>query len=126
MLELHSGQTGEKIIVTLTELQTLSNPYYLFVFEHITTKNIVSFVAGTDESGFTYRFNQFDVNTAVLFLDQPPGQWNYTAYEQVSPTNTDVANTTSILEYGKMILYKTSEFEFEQYNEPVTYKAYNG
>lgn len=126
MLELHTGQSGEKIVVTLTELQTLSNPYYLFVFEHITTKNIVAFVAGADESLFPYRYNQFDVNTAILFDNQPPGQWNYTAYEQVSPTNIDPTLATGILEYGKMILYKINEFEFEQYNEPVKYKAYNG
>lgn len=126
MLELHTGQSWEKIIVTLTELQTLSNPYYLFVFEHITTKNIVAFVAGADESLYQYRYNQFDIDTATLFADQPPGQWNYTAYEQESAINIDPEITVSVLEYGKMILYKASEFEFEQYNEPVTYQAYNG
>lgn len=127
MLELHTGQTSEKIIVTLTELQTLVGPYYLFVFEHITTKDIVAFVAGEDQSLFPCRYNEFDINTSNLFADMPPGQWNYTAYEQHSPVNTDPALALQpALEYGKMILYKEAEFAYDMYNEPVTYQAYNG
>lgn len=126
MLELHTGQTSEKIIVTLTELQTLSNPYYLFVFEHTTTKNIVAFVAGADESAFTDRFNKFTIDTAVTFAYQPPGMWTYTAYEQDGAINTDPDLAAGILEYGKMILYKADDFAYTKYNEPVTYQAYNG
>jgi hypothetical protein len=123
MLELHSGQTGEKIIVTLTELTTITYPYYLFVFTHTETKNVVKFVAGADESPYPYRYNQFTVDTSLF---APDGYWLYEVHEQESATNTDPATSGAIVEYGKMILYKASEFEYEQYNEPVTYKAYNG
>lgn len=123
MLELHSGQTGEKIIVTLTELTTLSNPYYLFVFTHTETKNVVAFVVGADESPYPERYNQFTVSAALF---NPDGYWLYEVHEQESSTNTDSAASGAIVEYGKMILYKVDEFEYQQYNEPVTYKAYNG
>jgi hypothetical protein len=127
MLELTTGQTGEKIIVTLTELQTLTSPFYLFVFEHITTKEVVAFVAGADESQYKYRFNQFGINTSVVFANKPPGKWTYAVYEQTSQTNIDpLLALQPALEYGQMILSKVNEFEYDQYNEPVTYKAYNG
>lgn len=125
MLELHTGQSGEKIIVTLTELATLDSPNYLFVFEHVLTKAIIAFVAGADESLFTYRFNQFDIDTSVLFLDKPSGEWHYRAYEQASDSNTDPDLALQpALEFGKMLLYGAEQFEFDMYNEPVTYKAY--
>lgn len=125
MLELHSGQSGEKIIVTLTELATLATPNYLFVFEHVTTKQVVTFVAGADESEFAYRYNQFDIDTDTLFDDRPIGEWHYAAYEQASPSNTDPSLALQpALEFGKMILYGETEFEFDMYNQPVTYKSY--
>jgi hypothetical protein len=127
MLELTTGQTNEKIIVTLSELTTLAAPNYLFIFEHITTKNIVALVMGADESLFPERFNQFEINTMVQFADQPPGKWNYTAYEQASPANKDpLLAVQPALEYGQMNLYKTEDFDYDKYNEPVTYKSYNG
>jgi hypothetical protein len=125
MIELHTGQSGEKIIVTLTELATLSSPHYLFVFKHVLTKQVVAFVAGADESTFPYRYNQFDIDTAVLFLDKPSGEWHYTAYEQVSNSNINPSLALQpALEYGKMILYAETEFEYDMYDQPVTYKAY--
>lgn len=125
MLELHSGQSGEKIIVTLTELATLDSPNYLFVFEHVTTKQVVAFVAGADESEFIYRYNQFDIDTDSLFADKPIGEWHYSAYEQESQSNIDPSlSLQPALEFGKMILYGETEFEFDMYNQPVTYKSY--
>lgn len=125
MLELHSGQSGEKIIVTLTELAMLNAPNYLFVFEHVLTKQVAAFVVGADESDFTYRYNQFDIDTATLFADKPIGEWHYRAYEQISDSNTNPSlSIQPALEFGKMILYGETEFEFDMYNQPVTYKSY--
>jgi hypothetical protein len=127
MLELHFGQTNEKIVVTLTELQTLASPYYLIVFEHVTTKDIVTLLTNEDESLYPERYNQFNIETDVLFLDKQPGDWRYTAYEQESDSNTDPALALRPpLEYGQMKLYKESEFEYTKYNEPTSYKTYNG
>lgn len=126
MLELHSGQSGEKIIVTLKELSTLDDPNYLFVFEHVETKTVVAVVMGADESLFTDRYNQFDINTAVLFADKPNGEWHYTAYEQASGSNIDPSLAFAPVEYGKMLLYSETEFEMQVYDQPVTFKSYGG
>ena len=128
MLELTKGQTSEKIIVTLDELKTLNEPYYLFVFTHVTTKDVVKFIisAEDDESNYPERYNQFNLNTETIFGLKPVGEWHYIIYEQASSTNQDPDLTTSLLEYGKMLLYPTSAFAYTKYDNPVTYKAYNG
>lgn len=126
MLELNIGQDSEEIVVTLKELATLANPNYLFVFTHVTTKAVVAFVAGADQSDYPERTNQFNINTDALFGLKPPGEWHYTAYEQVSAVNVNPVLALGIVEYGKMRLYRENEFEYTQYDEPVTYKAYNG
>jgi hypothetical protein len=128
MLELTKGQAAEKIILTLTELTTLAEPNFLFIFVHTLTRAEVKFVKlnSDDESDYPSRFNKFTVNTAVLFLNQPVGEWLYTAYEQASAVNTDPLATTGVVETGKMMLKPASEFEYEMYEEPTTYKTYAG
>lgn len=126
MLELLRSQESEKIIVTLTELVTIANPYYLFVLTHVSTKEQVKFIrsVATDESLYQYRYNKFDVNTNLLFTDKPRGYYDYVVYEQESAVNLDPTGLNAI-EYGKLIL-KDTEFEFDIYDAPVTYKAYDG
>jgi hypothetical protein len=124
MLELHAGQSDEKIVVTLSELTTIDSPNYLFIFTHVLTKQSVAVVMGADESSFPYRYNQFTIDTATLFDGKPDGEWHYIAYEQASPSNTDPSLAGSIVEQGKMLLYAPAEFEYDMYNQPVTYKAY--
>jgi hypothetical protein len=128
MLELHFGESSEKVIVTLNELITLTDPYYLFVFTHVVTKDVVSAIRSTaqDESLYPERYNQFDIDTDVVFLDMQPGEWHYKIYEQADDTNTDVDDTTSLVEYGKMILYPEMAYAPAKYNESTTYKVYNG
>src|SRR5262245_22378752 len=128
MLELRKGQVNEKIVVTLTELITLAEPNFLFVFTQTTTKEKVSFVKlnSDDESDFPSRYNQFDINTNTLFGSVMHGQWNYEVYEQESETNLDPELATGIVEQGKMILYSATEFEFTQHNQATTFKVYNG
>lgn len=127
MLLLTEDSTTDEIVVTLYEKQTLANPYYLFVFSHITTKQTVKFIKGqSDElSDYPERFSRFAVNTAVLFLDKPLGQWLYKVYEQASSTNTDETGLTE-LERGKMDYIKADEFEYAKYEPATTYKAYAG
>lgn len=128
MLELTYGNTDEEIVVTLNELKTLDEPNFLFIFIHTLTKTRVAFVKlnGDDQSADVSRYNLFLLDTATLFLNKPIGEWLYSVYEQASTTNTDESLATSLLEQGKMLLYRTTDFEFEKYDEPVTYKTYNG
>lgn len=128
MLELNINQAGEKVVVTLTELQTLNEPYFLFIFTHVLTKAVVNLIKAyeEDESDYPERYNQFDINTSVVFLNQPPGEWHYRVYEQVSSTNEDPALTAGLLENGKLILYPVTGFEFTQYEQETSFKTYNG
>lgn len=129
MLQLTSGQPNEKIIVTLNELKTLTDPYYLFRFVHVGTGQVVSLLKSSttdDESVYRGRYNKFNINTIIDFLDKPPGEWHYTIYEQASSTNTDPDLATGIVEYGKMYLLPATEYTPDLYdNSPRLYKMYN-
>lgn len=128
MLEFHQGNTGETFVVTLNELVTIDDPNYLFYFTHIETKQTVAIVlnAENEQSDHPYRYNQFEFNTAILFNNKPTGLWNYEVYQQSSLVNIIPEDAGGLIESGKMILYPASDFEFEKYNEPVTFKTYNG
>ena len=129
MLQLTYGQAGEKIIVTLNELKTLTDPYYLFRFKHVETKQVVSliFAAAVDESPHPARYNQFNVATVTSFLDKPVGEWHYSVYEQASSSNTDPEVATGLLEKGKLLLLPASEYELDAiYGNDTTFKAYQG
>lgn len=127
MLTLTKGQTAESIIVTLNEKRTLDNGYYLFFFEsnpkgYEATK-IFSFAE--DESSYTDRYNKFTINTSVVFLNKPQGEYTYKVYEQASNSNIDPTGLT-LVEYGILVLNPAAEFAFEMYNEETSYKSYNG
>ena len=133
MLELTKGSASEKIIVTLTEKITLSDPYFLFIFTHTLTGQVVNkiFAPADDESDYPTRYNKFDIVTVTLFptATVPVGEWLYRAYEQASSTNTDPDLATTLVESGKLILYPVAGQEFEytnEYDESQTFKSYQG
>lgn len=127
MLQLNNAQSSQTIILTLTELQTINNPFYLFVFTQVTTKQVVSFIKSSDddESDYTERYNQFTINTAQLFAGAQAGQWLYTVYQQDNGVNLNPAGLP-VLERGKMQLQTNNGFSYATYNLNTTYKAYNG
>jgi hypothetical protein len=126
MIQLIQGQEGD-IVLTLTEKTTLTNPYYLFVFTHETTKEVISFIKSyaDDTSLYPNRFNEF-IFASTLFATASIGKYIYQVYEQASSTNKDVALTTSMIENGKMDLNKSTSFTYPQYSAATTYKAYGG
>lgn len=125
MILLNFGQAG-LITVTLNEKRTLDAGYYLFRFTHILTKNVVTKIYNFSEdiSPSQERYNEFDITTDTVFSGSPIGQWIYKVYEQASSTNTEEGD--SLVERGIMMLRPVTDFEFESYNEPTTYKAYGG
>lgn len=127
MLNLTKGNTSENIVVTLNEKKSLSEPYYLFVFENVATKEKVKFIKSSadDLSGSPARYNEYTINTSTLFDEYNDGEWNYKVYEQASSTNTDEEGLTDV-ERGKMTLNKATESTYTMYDEAVSYKAYNG
>lgn len=128
MLQFKQDDTAAEMILTLTEFVTLTTPYYLFVFTHVETKNTVAFVKSEadDESDYPDRYNQFTIDATDIFEDQPTGEWHYKVYEQESSTNTDPDLAGVLLEDGKLLLERSTEFEYGQYSTNTSYKAYNG
>jgi len=104
MLLLHKDSTGEKMVVTVTEKTTITNAYYLFIFEHLTTKVQVAFIAPGDLSPYPLRYNEFLINTSNYITKV--GQYSYTIYEQDNDTNTDPTGL-NIVEVGRMELKET-------------------
>jgi hypothetical protein len=128
MLQFKQDDTSATMILTLTELVTLATPYYLFVFTHVTTKDVVAFVKAEadDESDYPDRYNQFTINASVVFDGEQPGEWHYKVYEQESAINTDPELAGQLLEEGKLLLDRSTEFEYTQYEGTTSYKTYNG
>lgn len=120
------GQTGESFYVTLTEKRTLDSGFYLFVFTHTTTKDVVNIIYDFAEDESSYpRYNKFSVNTSDLFEEKQVGIWKYNVYEQESPSNTNVAGLTEV-ERGFLKLKPATEFAVESYSPATTYKQYGG
>jgi hypothetical protein len=128
VIQFKQSDTAAILILTLTENVSITDPYYLFVFTHVLTKQQVIFIKSLDdeESDFPNRYNQFTIDPAVIFLGAPNGEYHYEIYEQASSTNTDITLTGAILEYGKLILDRAIPFAFTMYNQSTTYAAYNG
>lgn len=104
MLQLNKGQANT-IVVTVTEKQTLSSPYYLIVFIS-EGQNVENSCIVTDTSSYTGRYNQFVVTesstesrtTGTLSLVE--GLHEYRIYEQSSSSNLSSSNATTLLETG--------------------------
>lgn len=128
MLQFKQDDTTAVMILTLTEKVTIDTPYYLFVFTHVTTKDQVKFIKSEadDESDYPDRYNQFTINAATVFDDRQPGEWHYKVYQQESAVNLDPALAGIILEEGKLLLDRATEFEYTQYEQTASYKVYNG
>jgi len=101
------------VVLTLTEKSTLLNPNYLFSFTSTTNyNNVVNFIA-TDTSTYKSRYNRFNIiESGTTFTNltggtinlNPNGMWDYTIYEQISPTNLQISGTTGVVEVGKVIV----------------------
>ena len=117
MLILTQGQTADRIIVTLNEKRTQSNPTYVFTATHVTTKTVVTFTLGSDLSSYTDRYNEFAVDTSVRFLNKPIGQYQYSITQ---------SNGGLEVECGKLELKPSSNFAFSGYSPETSYNGYNG
>lgn len=97
------------ILVTLSESVTITNPYFLFVFTNISTKEILKVIVNSedDKSNYPLRINIFEIDVD-LFEDLQTGQYSYEVYEQVSSTNEDTAGL-NMVENGRMLLNDATE-----------------
>ena len=93
-----------QIILTLTEVSTLPNPYYLFVFQNEMDKlstPITFFTA--DVSAYPERFNQFELDEPVD-LTLIKGQYTYSIYESTITPPTIANSTGLVIEEGRMVV----------------------
>lgn len=127
MIQLVKGQSKD-VIVTLTELTTIANAFYLFVFTHETTKAVINVIknSSSDLSQFKYRYNKFTFDSS-LFANASIGKYTYTVYEQLSSTNTNITGLNAI-EFGKMDLNEAAQpvIVFDEYSAPTTFSTYAG
>lgn len=129
MLIFNQGNTAQRFVVTLSEKAELVDPYFLFEFEHITSKDkVYKFINSTDDlSTAPARYNEFEIDVDDLFGGYPTGQWLYRVYE-TDELQDEPISTTGLdeVENGKMNLVKSESFEFKKYNGDTSYKAYAG
>jgi hypothetical protein len=125
MLQFVKGDIND-IVCTLTEKQTISNPYYLFSFTNDISGNSYQCIA-TDISTHKERFNEFEI-TEKESPDPLGGEielaetgfYHYTIYQQNSATNLNHKLANGILEIGKMkVLASLSELPEFSVNETV-------
>jgi hypothetical protein len=89
-------------VLTLTEVTTIPNPYYLFEFqdEFNTTATII-YWEGTDTSAYPSRFNLFTLDEPTD-IDFVKGQYRYRVYESSVPTLDPTGLT--MIEEGRMVV----------------------
>ncbi len=95
------------IVLTLTEVSTLSNPYYLFVFQNEMNPESTPILFTTpDISAYPERFNQFELDEPVD-VDLMKGQYSYSVYESLIPPITIQDTTGDVIEEGRMVVSGT-------------------
>ena len=112
MINLTKGLT-ETIYFTATEKATIDNPFFLFVFIHRVTLDVVK-IMGTNDS-ITGRYDSFAITVNNYFDLKEQGFWEYTIYQKTS--NTDFEINGLILEEGFMYLNPAIPFEPTKYEE---------
>lgn len=107
MLIIRKNQTNNPI-ATVSMNKTLANPYYLFSFQHIASKERVSFIPQVLTSNVRYdKFRFAEAPTTNLSLIPPQvnfpylGQYYYSIYEQASSANTNPSLAYNKLESGR-------------------------
>lgn len=106
MIYIDKGEINT-FALTLSEVTTLVDPYYLFVFEgEFNTAIQPIYWVGTDESNWPVRYNLFTLEEGVD-VTLIKGQYKYTVFESPTPIvvdpNTNTNNLNQI-EEGRMVV----------------------
>jgi hypothetical protein len=124
MLIIRKNQVNN-LIATASMNRTLQNPYYLFSFQHVASKERLSFLPEIVNSNTRYDKYRFIEGGSTNLSATPPvvnfpynGQYYYSIYEQLSPTNTDIALTYNKLESGRAVVIVREDQEDDCFFEP--------
>ena len=122
MLNLTKGQT-QVIYFTGTEKATLTAPYFLFVFTHRLTGEVVKVMATNTST--SPRYDKFTLIINNSFANATDGVYSYSIYEKAD--NTDLTVSGTIVEEGFMQLNAAVEYTPTEYSgQTNTITTYNG
>jgi len=103
MIYITKGEVNN-VVLTLTEVSTLSNPYYLFVFDNeMDTLAAPILFTTPDVSSWIERFNLFLIDEPVD-VQLVKGQYTYKVYESTIPPVTIQDTTGLVIEEGRMVV----------------------
>jgi hypothetical protein len=103
MIYLEQGEIN-KVILTLSEVSTLVNPYYLFVFTNeMDTTSVPVLFTTLDTSAYTERYNLFLIDEPTD-LTLTKGQYVYEVYESLIIPVTIEDTTGIVIEEGRMVV----------------------
>ena len=106
MIYIEKGQVNT-FALTLTEVTTLVDPFYLFVFEEeFNTEINPIYWEGVDTSNYPYRYNLFTLDEDND-IELTKGQYTYSVYESSAPIiivpNMNL-NNYNLIEEGRMVV----------------------
>jgi len=102
MLQIQRSQSST-LIVTVTELQTLIAPYWLFEFTHEQSFETVTCILENISTGIP-RYDEFVVIDEVDLTFPYAGYYTYRIWEQESDSNLDPIQADNLCEEGRAIV----------------------
>ena len=108
MIQINQGTAGNLSVFTLNEQTTIVAPvHYLFQFEGLNSGYSKVFM-GVELSWNLCRFNMINIELVDEIdedlydskINLAGGRYNYTVYQQNSPTNLDINLTEGVVEQG--------------------------
>jgi len=124
--------TSNTVVLTLREVATLVNPYYVFNFTKDDT-NISKVFTGVDISTNVNRYNEFiielnsteDLENSIIDLEK--GFYKYKIYSTAVLNDLDLSNVTELVESGKVYVDGAEQITKVTYSEGNDTKVvYNG
>lgn len=115
-------QSISNLIVTVTELTTISPVYYLFEFEH-EQSFLKYYCILPNISSSTERFDEFQLEDGVDVTFDYDGYYTYRIYQQASSTNLDPILADGLVEEGRAHVYVVDS-PSNEYNENITFNIY--
>jgi len=110
------------MIVTVTELTTVSPVHYLFEFEHQQSFEKVYCILANISTN-TERYDEFAIEDGVDVTFPYDGYYIYRVYQQTSSSNLDPDLSDGLVEEGRAHVYEIDS-PSNEYNENITFNIY--
>ena len=122
MLQFQKGTTAD-FYFTGTELATIADPFFLFIFTHRATLEKIKI--NITNSSTDLRADKGSIIVNDYFESATPGLWMYEVREKA--TGNDLTESGNIVEIGYMNLKAATAFAMTEYTEQSNeFNIYNG